>query len=313
MTTVGFVGLGNMGGRMTRRLVDAGHRVLGFDPAEGAAQRCGAQPCASVAEVVGAADTVLLSLPDSHVVESVVLGEGGVLEGVRAGQVVVDLSTAAPASTQRLHERLVERGAQFLDAGISGGAAGAEKGTLTLMVGGSAEALERVRPVLECFSAKVFHMGGAGAGHATKVLNNFLNAVNLSATSEVMVAARKAGLDPAQVLEVVNSSSGANWASQHRFPSIVRGDYLEGGLSSRLMMKDVLLYVEYLLEVGAPSLHSSGPVASFGTAIHAGYGDQISNRVVDALGDLAGGVRLHGPTEPTEPAEPTTTMKEQQR
>lgn len=322
MSAVGFVGLGNMGGRMTRRLVEAGHEVLGHDPAPGAAQRCGARPCASPAEVVAGAGPVLLSLPDSHVVEAVVLGPGGVLEAVRPGQVVVDLSTAAPESTRRLHARLAERGAELLDAGISGGAAAAEKGTLTLMVGGSQAALEEVRPVLGRFSAKVVHLGGPGAGHATKLLNNFLNAVNLSATSEVMVAARKAGLDPAQVLDVVNASSGANWASEHRFPSIVRGDYLEGGLTSRLMMKDVLLYVEWLLSVGAPSLHSSGPVASFGAAIHAGYGDQISNRVVDALGDLAGGVRLHEPTtEPTTgrttptgpPTEAPTTTKEQQR
>jgi 3-hydroxyisobutyrate dehydrogenase len=290
---IGFIGLGNMGGRMARRLVEAGHHVLGFDPAPDAAGNAGAQVASSIGEVVAGSDHILFSLPDSHVVESVVLGEGGVLESARAGQIVVDLSTAAPASTQMLHARLGEIGIELVDAGISGGAAAAEKGSLTLMVGGSEEALAQLRPTLEPLASKVFRMGGSGAGHSTKLLNNFLNAVNLAASSEVMVAAKKEGLDVEQVLEVINASSGANWATQNRFPSIVRGDYLEGGLTSQLMMKDVVLYLEHLLDIGAPSLNSAGPLSSFGLAIHQGYGDVISNRVVDAIGNLAGGVRLH--------------------
>jgi 3-hydroxyisobutyrate dehydrogenase len=290
---IGFMGLGNMGGRMARRLVDAGFDVQGYDPVPGAAQRAGARSAPSIGAAVAGAEHVLLSLPDSHIIETVVLSEGGVLESVEPGQIVIDLSTAAPASTQMLHQRLAERGVELLDIGISGGAAAAEKGTLTLMVGGSEAALEKVRPTLEPLSATVHWMGDSGAGHSTKLLNNFLNAVNLAASSEVMVAAKKAGLDVEQVLRVINASSGANWATEHRFPSIVQGDYLEGGLTSRLMLKDVVLYLEHLLQIGAPTLNSAGPVAAFGLAIHNGYGDAISNRVVDAIGDLAGGVRLH--------------------
>ena len=109
-----------------------------------------------------------------------------------------------------------------------------------------------------------------------------------------MVAARRAGLDLATFLDVVNHSSGVTFASLNRFPSIIRGDYLEGGLTGRLMMKDLLLYVGLLRELGVPSLNAAGPVATFGLANELGYGDQVSNRVVDALGDVAGGVRLHG-------------------
>ena len=290
---IGFIGVGNMGGRMTRRLVDAGHRVLGYDTAPGRAAAAGAIPGDSVAEVVQGSDCILLSLPDSSVIESVVRDEGGVLAEGRAGQVVVDLSTAAPSSSIALHAELAAREIEFLDAGISGGAAAAERGTLTIMVGGSAAALESVSAVLVPIAGKVVHMGGPGSGHATKVLNNFLNAVSLAATAEVMLAARKAGLDLGRVLDVINASSGVNFATLNRFPHIVRGDYLEGGLTSALMTKDINLYVAYLADLGVPSLQSTGPLAAFGLADSLGYRDQISNRVVDALGDLAGGLRLY--------------------
>lgn len=294
---VGFIGLGNMGGRMTRVLVDAGHAVVGYDPEASRVTAAGAESAGSPAAVTAEVDVVLLSLPDSPVVERVVRGEDGVLAAARPGQVVVDLSTANPRSTAALHAALGGKGAELLDAGISGGAAAAEKGTLTLMTGGSEQALERVRPVLEVISAKIFHMGGPGAGHVAKLLNNFLNGVSLSATAEVMVAAKKAGLELHTFLDVLNASSGVNFATLNRFPKIVDGDYLEGGLSSDLMMKDLLLYMEYTQGIGTPSINAAGSIASFGLAARLGYGDQISNRVVDALGDLAGGIRLHDPTE----------------
>jgi 3-hydroxyisobutyrate dehydrogenase len=293
---VGFIGLGNMGGRMTRCLVDAGHEVVGYDPESCRVADAGARAADSPAAVTQEAEFVLLSLPDSTVVERVVRGDDGVLGAARSGQVVVDLSTANPRSTVELHRELGEKGAELLDAGISGGAAAAEKGTLTLMTGGSEDALERVRPVLDAFSAKIFHMGGPGAGHMAKVLNNFLNGVSLSATAEVMVAAKKADLDLHTFLDVLNSSSGVNFATLNRFPKIVDGDYLEGGLSSNLMMKDLLLYLDVVGGLGTPSINAAGSVASFGLAARLGYGEQISNRVVDALGDLAGGIRLHDPS-----------------
>ena len=290
---IGFIGLGNMGGRMTRRLVDGGYPVLGYDPVEGRAAAAGATHAPTVAAVTDSSDIILLSLPDSSVIEPVVLGPGGIAERGRPGQVVIDLSTAAPASSVRLHAALAERQVDFLDAGISGGAAAAEKGTLTIMVGGSPGVLARVGRVFEPIAAKVVDMGAPGAGHTTKVLNNFLNAVSLAATAEVMIAAKKAGLDLDQTLEVINASSGVNFASLNRFPNIVRGDYMEGGLTSALMTKDVALYLECAGELGVPALAASGPLAAFALANSLGYRDKISNRVVDAIGDIAGGVRLH--------------------
>ena len=132
-----------------------------------------------------------------------------------------------------------------------------------------------------------------GAGHTAKLLNNFLNAISLSATAEVMVAGRKAGLDLEVLLEVLNTSSGVNFATLNRFPKIIHGDYLKGGLTNSLMLKDVLAYVDLAASLGVASPNSSAPLASFGLAQQLGYAEEISNTVVDAIGDLSGGVRLH--------------------
>ena len=299
MTTekIGFIGLGNMGGRMTKCIVRGGSKVVGFDANSTVVAGTGASPAMSIGALTRQADIVLLSLPDSHVVESVVLGDDGVLENSRPTQVVVDLSTAAPSSTRRLHELLADKGVAYLDAGISGGAAAAEAGTLTLMVGGEKVDLDRIRPVLKHFSADIFYMGSSGSGHTTKLLNNFLNAVALAATAEVMVGGKKAGLDLAQLLEVLNKSSGVNFATMNRFPKIITGDYLKGGLTNALMMKDVTLYAELASDLGLASLNASGPLASFGLANALGYANEISNTVVDAIGDVSGGVRLFEETE----------------
>jgi 3-hydroxyisobutyrate dehydrogenase len=182
----------------------------------------------------------MLSLPDSSVIESVIRGPGGLLDNARAGQIIVDLSTANPASTRSLHDDLAARGARYLDAGISGGAAAAE----------------------------------------------------------VMVAGKKAGLDLAQLLEVINTSSGVSFASLSRFPHIIKGDYLEGGLTGRLMAKDVRLYLSLTEDLGAPTLIGPGTLTAFQVSNALGYGDVISNRVVDALSDLAGGIRVADVTDP---------------
>ncbi len=295
--TVGFIGLGNMGGRMARCLVARDRRVIGYDARAGSAADCGADPAESVTAVVEQTDVILLSLPHSRIVEAVVEGPDGILGNARPGQIVIDLSTSEPASTRRLARRLAEQGVTLLDAGISGGAAAAAKGALTLMVGGPAETLDSVTPVLDAFSSKVFHCGPVGAGHTAKLLNNFLNAISLSATAEVMVAGKKAGLDLAVLLEVFNSSSGVNFATLNRFPSIIRGDYLEGGLTNALMMKDVLAYVDLTTELGVASPNSAAPLAAFGLANQLGYTERISNTVVDALGDISGHVRLHDSDE----------------
>jgi 3-hydroxyisobutyrate dehydrogenase len=291
----GIVGVGQMGGRMALRIREAGDPIVAYDRDEARLAASGIDAAGSLAELVAGVDLVLLSLPDSSIIEPVMLGDGGVLEHARAGQIVVDLSTASPESTRRIHAALASRDVDFLDAGISGGSKAADAGTLTIMVGGDLGALERVRPILERFAAKIFHMGESGAGHIAKLLNNFLNGISLAATAEVMVAAKLSGLDLETFLDVVNASSGVNFATLNRFPHIIKGDYLEGGLTGRLMAKDIRLYLEHVARLGVPTFNGPACLAAFEVANALGYEEQISNRVVDGIGDLAGGVRLHDP------------------
>ena len=289
---IGIIGVGNMGSRIAKRLLDAGEEIVGYDRDETRQAAAGIPFASSLDSLVSDVDVVLLSLPDSPVIESVVLGEEGLVSHSHSGQIVVDLSTASPESSVRIHDELATHGVEFLDAGISGGAKAAEAGKLTLMVGGSAEALEKVRPVLDHFSSNVFHMGSTGSGHVAKLLNNFLNGVSLAATAEVMVAARKFGLNLATFLDVLNNSSGVNFATLNRFPSIIRGDYLEGGLTGQLMAKDLKLYLDFIARLGVPSFNGPACLATFEVVNALGYEEEISNRVVDGLGDLAGGIRL---------------------
>jgi len=282
-----------MGGRMAARVREAGDAIVAYDRDADRLAASGIDAAGSLAELVSRVDVVLLSLPDTSIIESVMLGEGGVAEHARPGQIVVDLSTASPESTRRIHAALADCGVDFLDAGISGGAKAADAGTLTIMVGGDGGALDRVRPILERFAAKIFHMGDSGAGHIAKLLNNFLNGISLAATAEVMVAAKQSGLDLETFLDVVNASSGVNFATLNRFPHIIKGDYLEGGLTGRLMAKDIRLYLEHVARLGVPTFNGPACLAAFEVANALGYEDQISNRVVDGIGDLAGGVRLH--------------------
>ena len=289
-TRVGVIGLGNMGGRIARRIAGGGYEIAGFDLDGARATAAGIVGASSPEALAATTDVVFLSLPDSTVVEPVVRT---LAPALGTGHVVVDLSTSAPASTTALHALLAAQGTHLVDAGISGGAAAADKGTLTVMTGGDAATVDALRPLLATFSSRVVHMGASGAGHTAKLLNNFLNGISLAATAEVMVAGRKAGLDLRLLLEVLNNSSGVNFATLNRFPHIVEGDYLEGGLTGNLMLKDLLLYRDLVDALGVRSLNAAGCIATFELAAELGYGEQISNRVVDALGDVSGGVRVN--------------------
>ncbi len=291
---VGLIGVGNMGGRIGRRLHESGIEIRGFHRDAAKVERWSIEAASSLDELVAWADVVALCLPDSPAVESVLLGEAGVIAQLRPDQSVVDFTSALPASTRKLAALAAARGAGYVDAPVSGGARSAEIGSLTIMAGGTRDAIDSLRWLFAPIAGTVHHMGASGSGHTTKILNNFLSAISLAATSEAMVGARLAGLDPARFLDVVSTSSGRSYATETRFPAIVRGDYLEanGGISIDLMVKDMVSFLDVAAELDIPSYTGPGALAAFKTAVALGYGDSINNRVVDAIGDVAGGVRL---------------------
>jgi len=243
---LGFVGLGNMGGPMAGRLIDAGHRLAVYD-IRGEAMvplvARGAVRMNASSAVADASDIVFFSLPEPKDVEGEALGTAGVAAGRRA-KVFVDLSTTGPRTTARVVAGLSERGIATIDAPVSGGVAGAKKGTLAVMASGPHSLIERVRPLLAIFG-KVFHVGERpGMGQAMKLCNNILSATSMAVTAEAMVMGVKAGLDPALMLEVINSGTGRNTATETKFPNEVITRRFTQGFYTGLMYKDVRLCLE---------------------------------------------------------------------
>jgi 2-hydroxy-3-oxopropionate reductase len=244
---VGFVGLGAMGARIAARLLDAGHELVVFDvrpEAADALRERGARVADTPREVAAAAATVLVSLPSPAIVRDVALGDDGLAAG-GAMRTYVDLSTTGPATAEAVAAALADAGAEVVDAPVSGGPAGAQAGTLTLMVAGAEAAVQRVRPLLEAFAGRIFVVGErAGQGQAAKVINNLMSACSIAITAEAMVLGRRAGLDPAVLLDVVGASSGANNAATDKFPKQVLTRRFDHGFRLELMAKDVRLALD---------------------------------------------------------------------
>jgi 3-hydroxyisobutyrate dehydrogenase len=253
MRKVGFVGLGAMGTPMTRRLVEAGYEVIGFDVADEARRRASAFGVRSVNGVEQAGDDVdilVLMLPDSNVVESV-LTDAGLLSSLSKETVIVDMSSSEPLRTRELAERLNERGIRMIDAPVSGGVAGATNGKLTVMVGGRREEFDELRPFLEVFG-KVVHAGPIGSGHAVKALNNLLSATHLLITSEAILAGERFGLDPAVMLEIFNGSSGRSGSTENKWPNFILPGTFNSGFGLRLMLKDMKIAVQLAAQFDVP-------------------------------------------------------------
>ncbi|MGY1838137.1 MULTISPECIES: NAD(P)-binding domain-containing protein [unclassified Modestobacter] len=239
---IGFVGLGNMGGPMVRRLLAAGRAVMVFDtsaPAVAAMADAGARAVADSAELAAQCSTVILMLPNSDVVDAVV---GRLTAGSgepRRLRRIVDMSSSEPLRTQALAERLDDQGITLVDAPVSGGVSGAESGELTVMVGGPDTAVDDLRPLFEELSSQVTHVGPAGAGHAVKALNNLLSAAHMIVSTEALVVAARFGVEPETVLSVVNTSSGRSGSTQTKFPRFVLPRTFDSGFTAALLEKDV--------------------------------------------------------------------------
>ena len=257
---VAFIGLGNMGGPMAINLKRAGYTVQAFDLSADAIAKVraeGVDVAASAREAVQGAEVVISMLPASKHVESLYLGDEGLIKLIQPGALLIDCSTIAPASAQKVAAAATSQGLQMIDAPVSGGVAGATAGTLTFIVGGPAEALERARPVLQAMGKNIFHMGDAGAGQVAKLCNNMALGVIMAVTGEALALGAAHGLDAKTLSQMMAVSTGRSWATEvcNPWPGVLenapasRG--YSGGFGNDLMLKDMGLAVEAAIGVGA--------------------------------------------------------------
>ena len=287
---IGFVGLGNIGFPMCRRLLESGYEVIAYDANPEAVSRLRDTPAepADSLKALAAADVVLLSLPGSDVVEEVVLGEGGLAEGLSSGKVLIDTSSSRPSSTRDLAKKLAESGVEMLDAPVSGGVLRAEEGMLAVMVGGREEVFERWREVLESFGEKIFHVGDHGAGHLVKSLNNLLSATTLASAAEAVILAEKAGVAPEALLEVINAGNGRSYSTEVKFPKFILDRSFDDGFALGLMVKDLKIALETAAEMGHPMFSGSSISQLWQAAAARGYGLEGHTSIYAFLETLSG-------------------------
>ena len=248
---IGFVGLGMMGLPMAKNLVEAGYTVTVFDLDAGAieeAQEFGASPASTGAEVAAQSDIIITMVPDSPHVEAAIAGNGGIIEGIRAESVVIEMSTILPETGKRMAELLAEKGADFVDAPVTGGVAGAEAGSMSILVGGDAEAFERTLPVLSILGGDITHMGPVGTGHTTKIANQLI-------------------LDMQTFYAAVKHGAGRSWALETLGPKILKGDFSPGFMVKH-MQKDLRLAGQLADDTGT-SIPTTSLIAQLYHAVQA--------------------------------------------
>ena len=253
---IGFIGLGNMGAPMARRLVDAGYELVVTDAVPEAVERFAAgskcERAASPQSIGERCRVVITMLPNGQIVREVLLGANGLAPRLAPGSVAIDMSSSSPIGTRELSADLAKIAIPLVDAPVSGGVKKATDGTLAIMVGGEAEPVTRVRPILEAMG-KVFATGPSGSGHAMKALNNFLSAANLAIAAEAVIAGQRFGLDPATMISILNASTGRNTGTDSKFPNNVLPRTFNSGFALGLMAKDLRLALEVARSSGAPA------------------------------------------------------------
>jgi len=289
MERVGFIGLGIMGKPMALHLLKAGYPLTVLDkvPAPQAELvAAGAKAAATPRQVAQESDIIITMLPDSPDVRQVVLGADGVLEGLRAGSLLIDMSTIAPSVARDVAKAVRGKGADALDAPVSGGQWGAEQGTLSIMVGGSAAALERARPVLETMGKTIVHMGDAGAGQVTKAANQIVCAVEIAVVSEALVMASKAGVDPAKVREALLGGAAQSAILKVHGERMIAHNF-KPGFRARLHHKDLGIALQIARELGVSLPTAAAAAEMFNALLARGGADLDNSALVTVLEDLA--------------------------
>lgn len=292
MATIGFIGLGNMGGPMAANLVKAGHRVTGFDlvsAALAAAEAAGVAIAASPAEAVAGAEIVVTMLPSGKHVLGVYDGPQGIIAAVEPGTLLIDSSTIDVESARKAHALAAAKGADALDAPVSGGVGGASAGTLTFMVGGGADAFARAEAILAAMGTKIVHCGDAGAGQAAKICNNMILGISMIAVSEAFVLAEKLGLSQQALFDVSSTSSGQCWSLTTYCPvpgpvptSPANRDY-QPGFAAALMLKDLTLSQDAAASAGATTPLGAAATRLYAAMVDAEQGGVDFSGIVNRL------------------------------
>ena len=285
---IGWIGTGIMGAPMARRLIGGGNRVRVFNRSAEKARALaadGATLAGDAAACVAGAEFVFIMVPDTPDVEATVAKVETVL---KPGQIVVDMSTVAPAAERAIAARLKAKGVEYLDAPVSGGDVGARDGTLTIMVGGDAAAFERVRPLFELMGKRVTHMGASGAGQMTKLANQIAVALALEAAAEAIKFANGGGLDASRVVDAIGAGAAGSWQLSNLGPKIIAGDY-RPGFFIKLIRKDLRLVIEAARESGLALPGLSLMASMFNSASVLGHdldGTQAVAAALDRLADV---------------------------
>jgi 2-hydroxy-3-oxopropionate reductase len=296
MLKVGYIGLGLMGKPIARNILRAGFPVVIHNRSHAAVDELvseGAQAASSPALVAEQADIVFTNLPDSPDVEKVALGESGVLAGARSGTVFVDNSTIKPATAREIARRMAMKGVDALDAPVSGGDIGARDGTLTVMVGGSAKALEKAMPVLQAMGKNITHVGEAGAGQVAKAANQIMVAAQMVAMAELLMFARKAGVDPRKVVDAIRGGAAQCWTLDVKPPRLFAGNR-NPGFKARMQLKDLRIVMDSAREFGMPLPTTTGNTDLYEQMIGLGMGELDNSGVLGVLERMSGAELLAG-------------------
>jgi 2-hydroxymethylglutarate dehydrogenase len=288
--SVGYIGLGYMGKPMARNLLKAGFPLTVHNRSQGAVQELvaeGAAAANSPRALAERVDAVFSCLPGPADVEKVYLGENGVLAGAKAGSVLVDMSTIDPGTHRKIAARAAEKGVGYLDAPVSGGTTGARDGTLTIMVGGSADTLERVMPALKAMGQRIYHLGPVGNGAVVKIVNNMMSAINAIGVVEGLVLGTKFGIDPEVLYEVCSNSSAGSRSLTGTAQSVLKRDF-EPGFMIDLMHKDVGLAVDLGKNLKVRTLAAALAQQVLQEAQAAGFGRAGTSAQIIPLERLAG-------------------------
>jgi 2-hydroxy-3-oxopropionate reductase len=290
MKTVGYIGLGLMGKPMARNIMKAGYPVVVHNRSRGKVQELvaeGAIEAFTPAEVAAQCDIVFTNLPDSPDVELVALGADGIIEGAREGMIFVDNSTIKPATARMIAEKLAEKGVRSLDAPVSGGDIGAIKGTLSIMVGGPADALEEVMPILEAMGKSITHVGDTGAGQIAKAANQIMVAAQMVALGELLILAQKAGADPQKVVQAIQGGAAQCWTLDNKPQRLFAGNR-NPGFKAYMQAKDLNIVMETARTYGVPVPCTAVNTQLFNAMLENDMAEHDNSAVVAIIEMLAG-------------------------